>query len=145
MTSQAFYRKWRSQRFADLVGQEPVARTLKNAVRGERIAHAYLFCGPRGVGKTSVARILAKAVNCPNAVEGEPCAACAQCLAIGEGRAIDVVELADASGVTLVGMLRPGRFVVYTRPWRVTTSPENSDLPPASTSAHCPEAAPVVE
>ncbi|HEX5416266.1 MAG TPA: DNA polymerase III subunit gamma/tau [Chloroflexota bacterium] len=97
MTSHAFYRKWRSQRFADLVGQEPVARTLRNAVRGERIAHAYLFCGPRGVGKTSVARILAKAVNCPNAVDGEPCASCPNCLAIGEGSAIDVAELDAAS------------------------------------------------
>jgi len=97
LTSQAFYRKWRSQRFADLVGQEPIARTLRNAVRGERIAHAYLFCGPRGVGKTSAARILAKSVNCPNAVDGEPCAVCQNCQAIGEGRAIDVVELDAAS------------------------------------------------
>src|SRR5579884_1482352 len=97
VSSQALYRKWRSQRFADLVGQEPVARTLRNAVRMNRIAHAYLFCGPRGVGKTSAARILAKAVNCPNAVDGEPCAACDMCRAIQDGRAIDVMEIDAAS------------------------------------------------
>ena len=97
MATQAFYRKWRSQQFADLVGQEPVARTLRNAVRANRIAHAYLFCGPRGVGKTSAARILAKAVNCPNAVDGEPCATCEMCRAIQGGAAIDVQEMDAAS------------------------------------------------
>ena len=97
MAAQAFYRKWRSQRFADLVGQEPVARTLRNAVRTNRIAHAYVFCGPRGVGKTSAARILAKAVNCPNTVEGEPCATCETCRAIQDGAAIDILEIDAAS------------------------------------------------
>jgi DNA polymerase-3 subunit gamma/tau len=97
VASQALYRKWRSQRFSDLVGQEPVARTLRNAVRTNRIAHAYLFCGPRGVGKTSAARILAKAVNCPNAVDGEPCAECEMCRAIQDGGAIDVLEIDAAS------------------------------------------------
>lgn len=97
MVAQAFYRKWRSQRFADLVGQDAVARTLRNAVRTGRIAHAYLFCGPRGVGKTSAARILAKAVNCANAVEGEPCATCEMCRAIQDGTAIDVLEMDAAS------------------------------------------------
>jgi DNA polymerase-3 subunit gamma/tau len=96
-TSQAYYRKWRSKTFGDLVGQEPVARTLKNAVKLGRIAHAYLFCGPRGVGKTSAARILAKAINCPNAVDGEPCGTCETCRAIQEGRAIDVLEIDAAS------------------------------------------------
>ncbi len=95
--NQAFYRKWRSQQFGDLVGQEPVSQTLRNAVRTKRIAHAYLFCGPRGVGKTSAARILAKAVNCPNAVAGEPCAVCEVCRSIQDGRAIDVLELDAAS------------------------------------------------
>jgi DNA polymerase-3 subunit gamma/tau len=95
--SQAYYRKWRSKTFGDLVGQEPVARTLKNAVKLGRIAHAYLFCGPRGVGKTSAARILAKAVNCPNVVDGEPCGTCETCRSIQEGREIDVLELDAAS------------------------------------------------
>jgi DNA polymerase-3 subunit gamma/tau len=95
--SQAYYRTWRSKTFGDLVGQEPVSRTLKNAVKMNRIAHAYLFCGPRGVGKTSAARILAKAINCPNVLDGEPCGTCAVCRSIQDGREIDILELDAAS------------------------------------------------
>ncbi len=97
MAASAFYRKWRSQRFADLVGQAAVSQTLRNAVKSKRIAHAYLFCGPRGVGKTSAARILAKAINCPNAVDGEPCAICETCRSIQDNRQLDVIELDAAS------------------------------------------------
>ncbi len=104
----AFYRKWRSQSFADLVGQDAIARTLRNAVRTGRVAHAYLFCGPRGVGKTSAARILAKAINCPNVSDGEPCARCESCRSIQDGQALDVIEIDAASnnGVEQIRDLR---------------------------------------
>jgi len=98
MASQVFYRKWRPQTLAEVVGQEPVTRTLLNALSGGNIAHAYLFCGPRGTGKTSTGRILAKAVNClNNGGRGEPCNTCEMCCAITEGRAMDVVEIDAAS------------------------------------------------
>ena len=96
-SSQVYYRKWRPQTLADLVGQEPVARTIKQAINRGRIAHAYLFCGPRGTGKTSTARILSKAVNCLEPQEGEPCNTCRMCLAVNEGRAMDLVEIDAAS------------------------------------------------
>jgi len=98
MTSQVFYRKWRPQLLADVVGQEQVTQTLQNALSAGRIAHAYLFCGPRGTGKTSTGRILSKAVNClTNDGKGEPCNTCAMCQAITEGRALDVIEVDAAS------------------------------------------------
>jgi DNA polymerase-3 subunit gamma/tau len=97
MASQSLYRKWRSQSFSDLVGQEPIVRTLCHAVRDGRLAHAYLFCGPRGTGKTSVARLLAKAVNCANPHDGEPCNVCTSCREITDGRSPDVIEIDAAS------------------------------------------------
>ena len=94
---QALYRKYRSQTFGQLVGQQVVARTLRQAVEQEKISHAYLFSGPRGTGKTSVAKIFAKAMNCPNQVNGEPCNDCYICESITNGRLEDVIEIDAAS------------------------------------------------
>jgi len=97
MTSQVFYRKWRPQTLSELVGQEHVTQTLRHAVASGRVAHAYLFCGPRGTGKTSTGRILAKAINCLNPDQGEPCNSCTLCKAINEGSAPDIIEIDAAS------------------------------------------------
>ena len=94
---QALYRKYRSQNFSQLVGQDVIARTLKQAVEQDKISHAYLFSGPRGTGKTSVAKIFAKAMNCPNQVGGEPCNNCYICQAVTEGSLEDVIEMDAAS------------------------------------------------
>jgi len=94
---QAIYRRFRAQTFSQIVGQDAVVQTLRNAVRLERVGHGFLFVGPRGTGKTSMARIMAKAVNCTDLQDGEPCDACLSCVAIREGRALDVVELDAAS------------------------------------------------
>ncbi|MFH1651595.1 MAG: DNA polymerase III subunit gamma/tau, partial [Chloroflexota bacterium] len=124
MVSQAFYRKWRPQTLGQVVGQEQVTRTLLNALKGGRVAHAYLFCGPRGTGKTSTGRILAKAVNCfTTSGKDEPCNTCEMCRAITEGRSMDVIEIDAASnrGIDEIRGLRekvnyaPGqaRYKVY--------------------------------
>jgi DNA polymerase-3 subunit gamma/tau len=97
MTSQVFYRKWRPQTLAEVVGQEQVTQTLNNALNSGRVSHAYLFYGPRGTGKTSTGRILAKAVNCLSPDKGKPCNQCEMCRAITEGRALDVLEIDAAS------------------------------------------------
>jgi DNA polymerase-3 subunit gamma/tau len=96
--NRAIYRRFRAQRFAELVGQDPIVTTLRRAVSGDRLALAYLFVGPRGTGKSSTARILAKAINCTALGEdGEPCDTCAACVSIREGRALDVIEIDAAS------------------------------------------------
>lgn len=97
MTYQALYRVWRPQTFTDVSGQEMITQTLRNAIRQEKSSHAYLFSGPRGTGKTSVAKIFAKAINCPNSTDGEPCNACAICEQITNGSLGDVIEIDAAS------------------------------------------------
>ncbi|MFC1953390.1 DNA polymerase III subunit gamma/tau [Chloroflexota bacterium] len=115
MESQVFYRKWRPQILAEVLGQESVTQTLRNALTGNRISHAYLFCGPRGTGKTSTARILAKAVNCLTNENGEPCNTCQMCQAITEARALDVIEI-DAASNTGVDDIRALREKVNYSP-----------------------------
>jgi len=123
MSPQVFYRKWRPQTLAEVVGQEHVTQTIRNALMNGKIAHAYLFCGSRGTGKTSTGRILAKAVNCLNNGSGEPCNACEMCEAISQGRCLDVMEIDAASnrGIDDIRELRErinfapnvARFKVY--------------------------------
>jgi DNA polymerase III subunit gamma/tau len=123
MTSQSLYRKWRSQTFDDLVGQEPIIQALKNALKSGNLSHAYLFTGPRGTGKTSVARLLAKTVNCENPHDGEPCNECMQCREITAGNSLNVIEIDAASnrGIDNIRELRDrvmvppstGKYKVY--------------------------------
>ncbi|MGI5891904.1 MAG: DNA polymerase III subunit gamma/tau [Bacillota bacterium] len=97
MTYTALYRRFRPQRFGDLAGQDHISRTLKNAIKKGNFVHAYLFCGPRGTGKTSTAKILSKAVNCLDPREGEPCGDCPACLRLQAGDGMDIMEIDAAS------------------------------------------------
>lgn len=119
----ALYRKWRPYRFEDIVGQDVVVKVLVHGLQAQRISHAYLFCGPRGVGKTTTARVLAMALNCEKGITPEPCGACSSCTAIRQGRSLDVIEIDAAShrGIDEVRELRENikyaplesRFKVY--------------------------------
>ena len=125
MTSnnEVFYRKWRPQRFDEVAGQDHVTETLRQALRTNRVAHAYLLCGPRGTGKTSTARILAKALNCIDQRDGEPCGGCNNCVAVTENRMLDLIEIDAASnrGIDNIRDLRDkarfapgsGKYKVY--------------------------------
>src|ERR1700693_6230119 len=108
MAAEVLYRKWRPRAFAALAGQEAVVRTLPNAVASGKVAHAYLFSDPRGTGKTTTGRLLAKAVNCTQSKAGEPCNECAACRAYLKGRALDLIELDAASnrGIDEIRSLR---------------------------------------
>src|SRR3954471_12660186 len=105
MSNLVLYRKYRPLNFGDVTSQEHVKTTLRNAVGNHRVGHAYLFTGPRGVGKTTIARIFARAVNCPNVKDGEPCNQCDICKQFIEGTSLDVLEI-DAASHTGVDNIR---------------------------------------
>ena len=111
----ALYRKFRPDGFEDVKGQDAIVKTLRNQLKAERIGHAYLFCGTRGTGKTSVAKIFAKAVNCEHPAEGSPCGECAACRAIASGASMNVIEI-DAASNNGVDNIREIREEVAYRP-----------------------------
>jgi DNA polymerase-3 subunit gamma/tau len=97
MSYLALARKWRPRSFSDVAGQDHIVRALLNALQTDRLHHAYLFAGTRGVGKTTIGRLFAKALNCEAGVSGEPCGECSNCTSIDEGRFVDLIEIDGAS------------------------------------------------
>ncbi|MDO8529556.1 MAG: DNA polymerase III subunit gamma/tau [bacterium] len=115
--SQTLYRKYRPQKFSDVIGQNHIVQTVTNAIKNDRIGHAYLFTGPRGTGKTSMARLFAKAINCANSKESEPCLECENCKNIQDGRSLDIIEI-DAASNTGVDNIRELRETIKLPPTR---------------------------
>ena len=133
----SLYRRFRPGRFAELRGQEHVVRALQGAVAKDRVNHAYLFSGPRGTGKTTTARILAKALNCENPVDGDACNVCASCVAITKGSSLDVTELDAASnnGVEDIRDITAGAWHGTPGRWKVYIFDEVHQLTKAASAA----------
>src|SRR5450631_1583568 len=138
MSYQVIARKWRPQTFADVIGQHHVGRTLANAVQSGRVAHAYIFSGARGVGKTTMARVLAKALNCAKGPAAEPCNECVSCVEIAAGNSLDVIEI-DAASNRGIDQIRELREMVRYAPvggrYKVVILDEAHMLTPEASNA----------
>jgi len=138
MSYQVIARKWRPQSFGEVVGQQHVTQTLENAIRSNRVAHAYIFSGARGVGKTTTARILAKALNCVNGPTPEPCNQCDSCREIAAGTSLDVIEI-DAASNRGIDQIRELREMVRYAPaasrYKVVILDEAHMLTPEASNA----------